>query len=319
VNSFAAPDPSSERSARTAVLLLAHGSPENPDQVPEFLSYVTGGRTLQPAVVEEIRRRYSLIGFSPLPCWTLLQADQLSQLLNMPVFVGMRNWKPFIADAVNAIENRQYARVIAICLAPQNSRTSVGLYRSAVTGDASGDGDLPFKLDFVEEWHDQPLLVKAFAEKLRTGWENASAKHGAKLPVIFTAHSVPVRTIAEGDPYERQAKETAELVAKEAGIADDDWTFAFQSQGMSGGAWIGPTVEDTIKGLKAKGHSGVFLHPIGFVCDHVEVLYDIDIAFKQFAEKEGMRLWRAVSLNGSKTLTAALAELVNSRVKALGF
>src|SRR5208337_3010218 len=108
--------------AKTAVLLLAHGSPENPGQVPEFLSYVTGGRPLPPAVVEEIRRRYSLIGFSPLPCWTLLQADQLSQSLQMPVFVGMRNWKPFIAGAVDAIENREYARVIAICLAPQNSR-----------------------------------------------------------------------------------------------------------------------------------------------------------------------------------------------------
>ncbi|MGD0468170.1 MAG: ferrochelatase [Terriglobales bacterium] len=300
--------------AKTAVLLLAHGSPENPGQVSEFLSYVTGGRPLPPPVVEEVHRRYSLIGFSPLPCWTLLQADRLSQSLHMPVLVGMRNWKPFIADAVKAIANQRYERVIAICLAPQNSRTSVGLYRSAVTGD----GNLPFKLDFVDEWHDQPLLVKAFAEKLRSGWEKASAENGAKLPVIFTAHSVPQRTITEGDPYERQSKETAQLVANEAGLAAEDWTFAFQSQGMSGGQWIGPTVEDTLRGLKAKGHRGVFLQPIGFVCDHVEVLYDIDVAFKQFAEKEGMRLWRAESLNGSKTLTAALAEVIDSRVKALG-
>jgi len=290
----------------TAVLLLAHGSPENSDQVPEFLRYVTGGRPLPPAVVEEIRHRYSLIGFSPLPCWTLLQADRLSQSLQMPVFVGMRNWKPFIADAVKAITTQQYARVVAICLAPQNSRTSVGLYRSAVTGD----GNLPFEMDFVEEWHDQPLLVKAFAEKLRSGWEKASAENGAKLPVIFTAHSVPQRTITEGDPYEKQAKETAELVAKEANLTAVDWTFAFQSQGMSGGSWIGPTVEDTIRNLKTKGHRGVFLHPVGFVCDHVEVLYDIDVAFKQFAEKEGMRLWRAESLNGSRILTEAIAEVV---------
>jgi ferrochelatase len=311
VSSFAA----AASSAKTAVLLLAHGSPENPDQVPEFLSYVTSGRPLPPAVVEEIRHRYSLIGFSPLPCWTLLQADQLSQSLQMPVFVGMRNWKPFIADAVKAINTGQYARVIAICLAPQNSRTSVGLYRSAV----SDEGSLPFTLNFVEEWHDQPLLVRAFAEKLRAGWEKASAENGAKLPVIFTAHSVPERTIAEGDPYERQAKETAELVAKETGLESADWTFAFQSQGMSGGSWIGPKVEDTIRDLKAKGHRGVFLDPIGFLCDHVEVLYDIDIFFKQFAEKEGMRLWRAESLNGSKTLTAALAEIVRSRLDAPGF
>src|SRR5450631_276134 len=305
---------SASASAKTAVLLLAHGSPENPAQVPEFLGYVTGGRPLPPAVVEEIRHRYSLIGFSPLPCWTLLQADQLSQSVKMPVSVGMRNWKPFIADAVKAIARAHYERVIAICLAPQNSRTSVGLYRSAV----SSEGNLPFEMDFVEEWHDQPLLAKAFAEKLRISWEKASAEHGAKLPVIFTAHSVPQRTIIEGDPYERQSKETAELVAKEANLEAGDWTFAFQSQGMSGGAWIGPTVEETILSLKAKGHTGVFIHPVGFVCDHVEVLYDIDIFFKQFAEKEGMRLWRAESMNGSKTLTAALAELVRSRAGAVG-
>ncbi len=301
VSSFAA----AEQPAKTAVLLLAHGSPENPDQIPEFLGYVTGGRPLPPAVVEEIRRRYSLIGFSPLACWTLLQADQLSQSLQMP-------------DAVKAIVSQRYENVIAVCLAPQNSRTSVGLYRSSVVGD----GNLPFKMDFVEQWHDHPLLIKAFAEKLRSGWEEASAENGARLPVIFTAHSVPQRTITEGDPYETQSKETAQLVADETSLAAEDWTFAFQSQGASDGPmsvnpWIGPRVEETIGNLKAKGHRGVFVHPIGFLCDHVEVLYDIDIAFKQFAEKEGMRLWRAESLNGSQTLTAALVKIVRSRVLAL--
>ncbi len=222
----------------------------------------------------------------------------------------MRNWKPFIADAVAAIAAHRFERVIAVCLAPQNSRTSVGLYRQAVTGESGA----PFSLDFVDEWHDQPLLGKAFAEKLRVGWEKANAEHAAKLPIIFTAHSVPARTITEGDPYEAQSKETAALVAKEAGLSADEWRFAFQSQGMSGGAWIGPTVEETILGLKAKGHRGVFIQPVGFLCDHVEVLYDIDIFFKHFAEKEGMTLWRAESLNGSGTLTAALSELVRSRL-----
>ncbi len=315
-----APAPSSPAPgapAKTAVLLLAHGSPENPDQVPDFLRYVTGGRPLPPQVVEEIRHRYSLIGFSPLACWTLLQADQLSQELQLPVFVGMRNWKPFIADAVRAIAAQKFERVIAVCMAPQNSRTSVGLYRSAVTGENA----LPFTLDFVDEWHDQPLLARAFAENLRAGWAKANAEYGGTLsgtlPIIFTAHSVPARTITEGDPYEAQSKETAQLVAKAGGLEDAAWTFAFQSQGMSGGQWIGPTVEETILSLKAKGHRGVFIQPVGFLCDHVEVLFDIDIFFKKFAEKEGMRLWRAESLNGSKTLTNALAELVRSRVTKL--
>jgi ferrochelatase len=200
---------------------------------------------------------------------------------------------------------------VAICLAPQNSRTSVGLYRAAMNG-ASGT---PFATEFVEEWHDHPLLIRAFAEKFRTGYTHASSEAATKLPVIFTAHSVPERTIAEGDPYEAQSKETAALVAREVGLAPTDWTFAFQSQGMSGGAWLGPTVESTIQRLKEKGHKGIFIQPIGFLCDHVEILYDIDIGFKKFADKEGMGLWRAESLNGSPLLTAAMADIARSRLK----
>ena len=301
----------SESRPKTAVLLLAHGSPEKPSQIPEFMDYITGGRAVPPSVIEEVQHRYALIGFSPLACWTLLQADQLSAAISLPVFVGMRNWKPFIKDAVKAIIEAKYENVIAICLAPQNSRTSVGLYRGAVTGN----GTLPFNMDFVEEWHDHPLLIKAFAERFIAGWEKAKLENGAPVPVIFTAHSVPERTIADGDPYQRQAKETGALVAKEVGLSDSDWTFAFQSQGMSGGAWIGPTVEDTIKELKAKGHGGVFIQPVGFLCDHVEILYDIDMSFTEFAQKESMKLWRAESLNGSRILTAALAEMVTQRAK----
>jgi protoporphyrin/coproporphyrin ferrochelatase len=297
----------------TAVLVLAHGSPESPEQVPEFLQAVTNGRLLPLPVVQEVQHRYALIGFSPLACWTLLQGDQLAQSLNMPVFVGMRNWRPWIADAVKAISGQRIERVIAVCLAPQNSRTSVGLYRRALASEAS----LPFTLDFIESWHDHPELAKAYAEKLRSGLKRAQDENGTNLPVIFTAHSVPERTITDGDPYHKQSHETASLVAKEAGLGSEGWSFAFQSQGMSGGKWIGPTVEETILDLKQRGHRGVFLQPIGFLCDHVEVLYDIDIAFKQFAEKEGMRLWRAESLNGSQLLTEALADLVRSRVAAV--
>jgi ferrochelatase len=221
----------------------------------------------------------------------------------------MRNWNPFIADAVNNMVRDGIEYAVAICLAPQNSRTSVGLYRSALV-----DTGTPFTVDFVESWHDQPALIRAFAEKLRAGWGHACREAKTEnVPIIFTAHSVPERTIADGDPYESQAKETASLVAREAALAPEDWTFAFQSQGMSGGAWLGPRVEDTILRLKEKGHRGVFLQPIGFLCDHVEVLYDIDIAFKEFAGKQGMRLWRAESLNDSSLLATALADVARSR------
>jgi ferrochelatase len=295
------------------VLLLAHGSPENSDQVPEFLNYVTGGRSLPPSVVEEVRHRYSLIGFSPLTCWTLLQADGISQTLHVPVYVGMRNWKPLIADAVKQMAADGITHAVAICLAPQNSRTSVGLYRKAVEGEAGS----PFTLDFVQEWHDHPQLIAAFAEKLTTGWSAACREFGEQLPVLFTAHSVPERTIVEGDPYERQTRETAAMVAKRAGLPPDAWHFAFQSQGMSGGTWLGPTVENTLLSLKEKEHDTVFLQPIGFLCDHVEVLYDIDIFFQQFAKQHGMQILRAESLNGSPTLAAALADIAQRRMKAI--
>jgi ferrochelatase len=296
--------------AADAVLLLAHGSPERPEDVPEFLKNITGGRPMQQSTIDEVSHRYGLIGRSPLTDITLRQAQGVSEILGLPVYVGMRNWRPYTNDALARMKADGITRAVAICLAPQNSRTSVGLYRKAVLGGE----ELPFAVEFVESWHDHPLLVSAFAEKLRSGWERACVEAGASLPVIFTAHSVPERTITEGDPYKAQAHETAGLVARECCLAD--WTFAFQSQGMSGGVWLGPTVEDTILQLKEKGHKGVFIQPIGFLCDHVEVLYDIDIGFKEFCEERGMGIWRAESLNESPLLLNAIADIARMRLAA---
>ena len=293
---------------KLGILLLAHGSPDKVEEIPEFLLSITGGRPLPEAVVKEVQHRYSLIGQSPLTCWTMEQAEGVARETGLPVYVGMRNWKPYIRDTVRKMADEGITEAVVICLAPHNSRTSVGLYKKAMLDET---GSAPFTVDFVESWHDHPMLAEAFAEKLRSGYQQACKEAAANLPVIFTAHSVPQRTIAEGDPYEVQAKESAALVAKlvpEIG----EWTFAFQSQGMGGGSWLGPTVEDTIVALKEKGHTGVFIQPIGFVCDHVETLYDIDIAFKKFAEEHDMKLRRAESLNDSPTLCAALAEIARS-------
>ena len=295
---------------KSAVLLLAHGSPDSADDVPEFLLHVTGGRTLPSHVIDEVKQRYGLIGASPLARWTFEQRDALQRELKFPVYVGMRNWKPFIADTVRTVIAESVEHVVAICMAPQNSRTSVGLYRSALESSSGAS----LNVDFVESWHDHPLLIRAFAEKLQAGLSSARREMSATIPVIFTAHSVPERTITDGDPYESQAKETASLVARATALPAADWSFAFQSQGMSGGAWLGPRVEDTILELKKKGHRYVFVQPIGFLCDHVEVLYDIDIGFKQLAEQEGMKLWRAESLNGSPLLTAALVDMETTRL-----
>jgi ferrochelatase len=296
---------------KSAILLLAHGSPDSPADVPEFMGYITGGRPIPDSVIQEITHRYSLIGKSPLTAITMQQAEALQAKLGLPVYVGMRNWKPFIADAVRNMMEKGVDQVIAICLAPQNSSTSVGLYRKALAAELKPG----ISVQFVESWHDHPLLVQAFAERLEPIWRQASNEVGAPVPVIFTAHSVPMRTIQAGDPYERQTKETARLVGgKVAGLSPELQHFAFQSQGMSGGPWLGPTVESAMLELKKLGHQGVVIAPIGFVCDHVEVLYDVDIGFREFAREQGLKMWRPESLNASPTFIAALAKLASTEL-----
>src|SRR5690349_16302358 len=296
-------------SSQTAVLLLAHGTPDRVEDIPEYLRNVTRGRPVPEAVIQEVTHRYSLIGRSPLTALTLRQAELLQKEIALPVYVGMRNWHPYIPDTVRKMREAGVRQIVAICMAPQNSRTSVGLYKERTLAEAD-----QMEIQFVDEWHDHPQLVQAFAEKLKPAYDAAQAQLGTRPAVLFTAHSVPSRTIEAGDPYDQQAKETAALVAQRVGIPDDGWHFAFQSQGMSGGPWIGPTVEDTITALKQQGYKGILIQTVGFVCDHVEVLYDIDIAFKQFAAEQGMQLWRAPSLNDSRLLISALANLVRSRM-----
>jgi ferrochelatase len=247
------------------------------------------------------------------------------------VYVGMRNWHPYIADGIAQMRMDGVTHIKAVCLAPQNSRTSVGLYRQAVLAAATG-----IEVEFVAGWAESPLLAEAFAERLRPVWAEACAESGRRVPVLFTAHSVPCRTIMTGeasvagarpgtpvqsspDPYPVEAKRTAEMVADRmasTGFGDKDWFFAFQSQGVSGGPWIGPTVEETLKAIKAEGHVGVVMQPVGFLCDHVEILFDIDIAFRETANELGLKLWRAESLNDSALLVKALVEVVSGEYKA---
>jgi ferrochelatase len=296
---------------KSAILLLAHGSPDSPADVPEFMKHVTGGRQVPDSVMKEVTHRYSLIGKSPLTEITTRQAEALQDKLGLPVYVGMRNWKPFIGEAVRQMVSHGINKVVAICLAPQNSSTSVGLY-SKVLGEERKPG---MAVQFIDSWHDHPLLIQAFAERLEPVWRQASAEIGAAPPVIFTAHSVPTRTIQAGDPYEKQAKETARLVAEKiAGLTPELRHFAFQSQGMSGGPWLGPTVESAMLEQKRQGHKGVVIAPIGFVCDHVDVLYDIDIGFSEFAKEQGLKMWRPESLNTSATFVSALAKLASTRL-----
>ncbi len=313
----------------TAIILLAHGTPDELSDVPKYLSNVVSGRAMPDSVIEEITHRYGLIGKSPLTALTLEQARLLSDALDLPVYTGMRNWKPYIADTVRQMKADGITRAVAICLAPQNSRTSVGLYKRAVFAEAAG----AIEIDFVEGWADHPLLADAFAERLHAALDAAQGETGERPAVLFTAHSVPCLTIQTPapdpdaaaakrpalapDPYPVEAKRTAAAVAARCGLGADEWFFAFQSQGMAGGPWIGPTVENTLDALHAQGVGTVVLHTIGFLCDHVEILYDIDIAFKEHAANLGMHLSRPRSLNDSPLLTAALADLARGGLRRL--
>jgi ferrochelatase len=325
------------KTEKTAVLLLAHGTPESIEQIPEYLRNVTSGRPLPESAIEEIKHRYGLIGHSPLTEITFEQARLLSEKIGLPVYVGMRNWKPYIATTVRQMLDDGVTAAAAICLAPHNSRTSVGLYRRAVLAEAGKQ----IAIDFTDGWAEHPLLADAFAERLRTAWMKLNEQTGKKTPVLFTAHSVPCRTVQSApspsteavptaaltqppkvtaDPYAIEAKRTAALVAERMqslGLTASDWFFAFQSQGMSGGPWIGPTVEDTLKALREAGHTAVMILPIGFLCDHVEILYDIDIGFREYGRSIGLEIARPESLNASPLLTDALADLARQGLTRL--
>ncbi len=314
---------------KQAVLLLAHGTPETIEQIPEYLGNVTGGRLLPVHLIEEIQRRYALIGHSPLTEITLEQArlveDELAAA-DQPVrvYVGMRNWSPYIADVVREMRANGVEEAAVLCLAPQNSRTSVGLYRRAVEEAAAEAGGL--RIDFTAGWAQHPLLIEAFAERLRAAQEKLTVEIGAPVPVLFTAHSVPCRTVlaSEGKPADRYAEEarrTAALVAERV-VEIPQWWFAFQSQGASGGpgsdvTWIGPTVEETLESIAASGVRTLLLQPIGFLCDHVEILYDVDLLFRPFAARLNLRLERPESLNASGTLARAVADLARRGLERL--
>ena len=300
--------------SRWGVLLLAHGAPDKLEDIPEFLLNVRGGRRLPDAAVQEIIHRYSLIGGgSPLLKLTNLQAKALARVLSHPVYFAMRNWRPFIADTMLQLKQDGVERVVALCLAPHNSRTSIGLYRKYLT-DAVEKTAPGLPVEFIESWHDHPRLVAAFQEKTSQALKKAEAEAGGPVPVVFTAHSVPVKTIEEGDPYEQQVKETATRVAEAMGLTE--WRLAFQSQGMTAEPWIGPTVESVIDALAASGHRHVLIAPVGFVADHVEILYDIDVLFRDYGNARGVKVLRPQSLNDSPLFIQALASIVAARVAA---
>lgn len=289
---------------KQAALLLAHGAPERLEDVPEYLSLVRGGRPASAELIAEVRRRYERIGGgSPLLTRTREQAEALQAALGLPVYFGMRNWRPFIRETIERMAAEGVERVVAVCLAPQYSKASVGLYfrRTQEAKEALG---AEMEIVWTKSFHDSPLLIEAFYQRL-----------APLLPagrVLFTAHSLPEKALEGADPYGAECRATAAGVAARASLAA--YGFAYQSQGFTSDAWLGPRVESQLDEYAAAGVRDVALAPIGFVSDHVEILYDVDVQFREYAEARGVALRRPESLNASPAFIAALAEVVKQKL-----
>jgi ferrochelatase len=289
----------------TAVLLLAHGTPSSLEDMPEYLRLVRGGRPPSEELVAEMRHNYEAIGGrSPLTEITTAQADALRGRLGpgIPVAVGMRNWKPFIKDAVEELAYAGATRVIGIPMAPQFSTLSVQKYIDAATSA------LPANVGFdgVTSYHAHPLLLDAFAERVR------AAKPTRDELVVFTAHSLPVRAIESGDRYADEVAATARGVAERVGITS--YAVAYQSAGRTPEPWLGPQIQDVIDDRSGMGTRKFLIVPIGFVCDHTEILFDIDVQAAQVAREYATSLRRTESLNTSPTFIALLEDLVRQRL-----
>lgn len=296
------------------VLLMAYGGPDSLEDIPAFLLDVRGGRPTSQALIEGITENYRQIGGkSPLLAITRQQAALLEERLNADTpagiryrtYVGMRHWTPWIKDAVDQMMADGVRRAVALVMAPHYSEMSTARYFARLD-EALAAYDAPFTYNAITSYHDHPLLIRALAERVRQGL----AEMPPDTVVIFSAHSLPVRIMAQGDPYDSQLKETARLVAYEVGLSEEQWTFCYQSAGRSPEPWLGPPIEEHVIALARQGHKHMLSCVVGFVADHVEVLFDIDIKAKQIAADAGAQLKRTPSLNDDPLFIAALADLV---------
>jgi protoporphyrin/coproporphyrin ferrochelatase len=289
----------------TGVLLMAHGTPSSMDDMPEYLQLVRGGRPPSPELVAEMRHNYEAIGGrSPLTELTFAQGAALHARLGLrvPVAVGMRNWKPFLREAVEQLVNSGVNRIVAVPLAPQFSTLSVSRYYEA----AAAAMPVGVEMARVASYHDHPLLLAAFAERVREAGPLADEE------VIFTAHSLPVRAIKGGDTYAREVAVTARGVAEWAGVRR--YRRAFQSAGRTPEPWIGLDLGDFLRHRVAHGARRFLVVPIGFVCDHTEILFDIDVQASRVASELGATLRRTRSLNDSPAFIALLEMIIRAQL-----
>jgi ferrochelatase len=328
---------------KKAVLLMAYGGPDSLEDIEPYLLDIRGGRPTSPELVAEIRERYAQIGGrSPLLEITCAQANALEQYLNgallddksaapsadtstegqgsYRVYVGMRHWKPYIREVVAQMAADGFESSIAVCMAPHASKMSTGAYLQKLReaqAAAQETRATPLEMDFIESWYDQPFLIRALARKVQAAAVQAAAAQfpaEAEMHYLFTAHSLPAVLKEQGDPYTDQLLETARLLARELGLHDGQWTFGYQSAGAAGGKWLGPSIEEILPTMAGKGIRNVLITPVGFVADHVEILFDLDIEAQEIARANGIRLVRSESLNASPDFIQGLGQMIIERM-----
>ena len=278
-----------------AVILMAYGSPATAEDVPAYLADIREGRAVSQEAIDELTERYRRIGGrSPLDEITEAQRAALESELGVPVFVGMKHWRPRIAEAVEAALAAGAETLVGLVLAPHYSRLSIAGYRERLESALEGRAELVF----VESWHDHEPFLDVLASRVR----------GFDGHVVFTAHSLPERILGDGDPYREQMLETSRLVAERAGLMD--WSFAFQSASATGEPWLGPDILEELDTLAANGVRRVLVCPVGFVSDHLEILWDLDVEAREKAAERSLELDRIESLNDDPEFVRALAGIV---------
>ena len=274
---------------------MAYGSPSEIGDIPAYLTDIREGKPVSEGAVEQLTERYRRIGGrSPLDELTEAQRAALETELGLPAYVGMKHWRPRVAEAVEAALAGGAERIVGLVLAPHYSRLSIAGYRSRLEDALEGRAELIF----IESWHDHEPFVDVLVARVE----------GTDAHVVFTAHSLPERILSWADPYRDQLLETSRLVAERAGLAS--WSFAFQSASATGEPWLGPDILEELDRLHAEGVRRVLVCPIGFVSDHLEILWDIDVEARERAAALGLELGRIRSLNDDPSFVASLAEMI---------
>jgi ferrochelatase len=296
------------------LLVMAYGGPDNIDEVEPYLLDVRGYRPTAPEIIHEVRERYREIGGrSPILEQTQEQASALEAALNadgkeFKAFVGMRHWHPYIKDTLAEMQAQGITRVVGLAMAPHYSRMSIGAYFKRIE-----EAGIPVDVAPIEDWHLLPGYLDALVCRVHDALERFPAEVRDQVPVIFSAHSLPERILTWNDPYPKQLRETVDAVMQRLG--DQPHDFAFQSAAISTEPWLGPDVSVLIQRYAEQGTKNIISCPIGFVCEHVEVLYDIDIVYQKLSKSLGVRLERIEMVHTAPQMIDGLAQLVRQTAK----